>query len=125
MINKGSSIFNSRPDTGKTNVLKRRSILQSNANISIIDGGVNIDTKSSFVPKVSILKEINPALNDFHASGPPGSTDARERKVDYKLHDKIRTVSQNSYYKNMHNMTTKFDKNLHLSNNLDNLNRKV
>jgi len=70
------------------------------------------------VPKVSILKEITPALNDM-------IPDMKDRKVDFKLHEKIRTVSQTSYYKNMHLMTNKFDKNLNFSSNLDNLNRKV
>ena len=122
-LNRNSSLWNSRPDTGKTtNVLRQRSILQSNVSIGV--GGYNVDTKSSFansgVPKVSMLKEIAPSLNKLNAAGP-----SVERKVDYNLHDKIRTVSQNSYYKNMHNMTCKFDKNLHASNNLDVLNRKI
>ena len=100
-------------------MLRRRSILQSN--LSSIDGSTVAyqDTKSSAVPKVSILKEVAPSFNAIF------SQDTRERKVDHKLHDKIRTVSQTSYYKNMHTMTSKFDKNLQYSTNLDNLNRNI
>lgn len=84
-----------------------------------IKGSLYRETICTGVPKVSNLKEIGAPFMMDHIS------DVKERKVDYKLYEKIRVVSITDYSKNMHLVTSKFDKNLQFSNNLENLNRNI